>query len=162
MARNYALLTLASFIILLIAVVIVIKVAGKKSDTSSNASVIGEPQTTLASQSATQVADLQSMDTVEGTGAEAVQGKTVSVHYTGKLTDGTKFDSSLDRDTPFDFTIGQGLVIQGWEKGVVGMKVGGKRTLTIPASLGYGEQGRPPIIPPNATLIFDIELLGVK
>lgn len=96
-----------------------------------------------------------------GTGAEAKTGSTVTVNYTGTLTDGTKFDSSYDRNQPFDFTLGQGQVIQGWEQGIVGMKVGGKRKLTIPPSLGYGDQATGPI-PANSTLIFEVELLAVK
>ncbi|MFN8392596.1 MAG: FKBP-type peptidyl-prolyl cis-trans isomerase [Bdellovibrionota bacterium] len=101
-----------------------------------------------------------------GTGAEAVSGKTVSVHYTGWLNDngkkGTKFDSSVDRGEPFEFPLGAGMVIQGWDQGVAGMKVGGKRTLMIPSKLGYGARGAGGAIPPNADLIFDVELLGVK
>lgn len=104
---------------------------------------------------------LQSQDLVVGSGAEAVSGKRVSVHYTGWLTNGSKFDSSLDRGKPFQFTLGGGQVIQGWDQGVVGMKVGGKRKLTIPAELGYGPRGFPPVIPPNSTLVFEVELLGV-
>ncbi len=107
--------------------------------------------------------DLKIEDTVVGTGETAVSGKTVTVNYTGTLTDGTKFDSSLNPGrTPFTFNLGAGFVIKGWDEGVVGMKVGGKRKLTIPASLGYGAAGSPPVIPPNATLIFDIELLKVE
>jgi FKBP-type peptidyl-prolyl cis-trans isomerase FkpA len=87
---------------------------------------------------------------------------TATVHYTGWLTDGTKFDSSLDRGQPFGFPLGQGSVIRGWDEGVKGMRVGGKRRLTIPPDLGYGAGGAPPTIPPNATLIFEVELLGVK
>jgi FKBP-type peptidyl-prolyl cis-trans isomerase len=101
-------------------------------------------------------------DLVIGTGEEAVNGKTVSVHYTGTLTDGTKFDSSKDRNQPFEFTLGAGQVIQGWDLGVLGMKIGGKRKLTIPSSLGYGETGAGGVIPPNATLIFEVELLDLK
>ncbi len=97
-----------------------------------------------------------------GTGAEAVAGKTVSVHYTGWLTDGKKFDSSLDRNQPFKFSLGAGQVIAGWDKGVQGMKVGGKRKLTIPPTLGYGASGAGGVIPPNATLVFEVELLGVE
>jgi FKBP-type peptidyl-prolyl cis-trans isomerase len=96
-----------------------------------------------------------------GTGEEATAGKKVTVNYTGTLTDGTKFDSSLDRGTPFTFNLGAGEVIQGWDQGVSGMKVGGKRKLTIPPSLGYGSQGMG-IIPPNSTLIFEVELLNVE
>jgi peptidylprolyl isomerase len=105
---------------------------------------------------------LQYQDVVVGTGAEAVVGKSVTVHYTGTLQDGTKFDSSVDRNQPFTFTLGAGEVIPGWDEGVAGMKVGGKRKLVIPPELAYGAQGRPPVIPPNATLNFDVELLEVK
>lgn len=96
-----------------------------------------------------------------GDGAAAVKGKTVSVHYTGWLTDGKKFDSSLDRGQPFQFPLGGGRVIPGWEQGVEGMKVGGKRKLTIPPDLGYGASGAGGVIPPNATLVFEVELLSV-
>jgi len=106
--------------------------------------------------------ELEIKDVKVGDGAEAKEGSTVSVHYTGTLKSGKKFDSSRDRDEPFEFSIGQGQVIKGWEKGVVGMKVGGKRELTIPYHLAYGENGKPPDIPPRATLLFDIELLEVK
>jgi FKBP-type peptidyl-prolyl cis-trans isomerase len=99
---------------------------------------------------------------VQGNGDEAVAGKKVSVHYTGTLTDGSKFDSSLDRGRPFDFPLGGGRVIKGWDQGVAGMKVGGKRRLTIPPELAYGERGFPPVIPPNSTLVFEIELLAVS
>lgn len=97
-----------------------------------------------------------------GTGEEAQEGQTVAVHYTGWLTDGTKFDSSVDRGTPFEFPLGGGRVIQGWDVGVLGMKVGGKRKLTIPPEMGYGARGAGGVIPANATLVFDVELLGVK
>ena len=106
--------------------------------------------------------ELKIEDIMVGTGIEATAGKAVSVHYVGTLTDGTKFDSSRDRGTPFEFIRGAGEVIQGWDLGVVGMKVGGKRILTIPPELGYGSQGAGGVIPPNATLIFEIELLEVK
>lgn len=101
-------------------------------------------------------------DSVVGTGAEAVAGKTISVHYTGRLIAGRKFDSSLDRNEPFRFTLGAGQVIKGWDQGFAGMKVGGKRQLTIPPDMGYGAAGAGGVIPPNATLVFDVELLGVE
>lgn len=107
-------------------------------------------------------AELQTRDITKGTGAEADVGMTVTVHYTGWLMDGTKFDSSLDRDQPFSFTLGERRVIAGWEQGVVGMKVGGKRELIIPPELGYGARGAGDVIPPNATLKFEVELLAVK
>lgn len=97
-----------------------------------------------------------------GTGAEAVNGTLVSVHYTGTLEDGSVFDSSKNRGVPFEFTLGQGAVIEGWDKGVLGMKVGGTRKLTIPSSLAYGDNGIPGTIPPKATLTFEVELLGVE
>ena len=101
-------------------------------------------------------------DTTPGTGAEAVAGNKVSVHYTGWLTDGRKFDSSKDRNDPFVFPLGARHVIAGWDEGVQGMKVGGKRKLTIPPNLGYGARGAGGVIPPNATLVFEVELLAVK
>ena len=100
-------------------------------------------------------------DLEEGTGDEVKSGDTVKVHYTGTLLDGTKFDSSLDRGEPFEFTGGQGQVIQGWDEGILGMKVGGKRKLTIPSSMGYGETGAGESIPPNAGLVFEIELIEI-
>jgi FKBP-type peptidyl-prolyl cis-trans isomerase FkpA len=110
---------------------------------------------------------LQIQDLVVGTGAEAVAGHAVSVHYTGWLrnpdgTAGKKFDSSVDRGQPFEFPLGGGRVIRGWDEGVAGMKVGGKRKLVIPPELGYGARGAGGVIPPGATLIFDVELLGVQ
>jgi FKBP-type peptidyl-prolyl cis-trans isomerase FkpA len=97
-----------------------------------------------------------------GDGAEAKSGDKVQVHYTGWLTNGKKFDSSLDRGQPFEFKLGAGMVIKGWDEGVAGMKVGGKRKLTIPAALGYGARGAGGVIPPNAELVFEVELLKVN
>lgn len=102
------------------------------------------------------------IEAVVGTGAVAQAGQTVSVHYTGWLTNGTKFDSSRDKNVPIQFQLGRGAVIKGWDEGLAGMKVGGQRRLFIPASLGYGNQGAPPVIPPGATLIFDVELMAVR
>ncbi|MBT4334464.1 FKBP-type peptidyl-prolyl cis-trans isomerase [archaeon] len=98
----------------------------------------------------------------EGTGDKVVaEGDSITVHYTGTLEDGTKFDSSVDRDDPFKFTIGRGMVIQGWEQGLLGMKISEKRKITIPSELGYGASGAGGVIPPNATLIFEVELISI-
>lgn len=105
---------------------------------------------------------LQIDELAVGHGPEAAKGHEVEVHYTGWLTDGTKFDSSLDRNRPFTFALGAGRVIQGWDQGVAGMRVGGKRKLTIPAELGYGARGVPGVIPAGATLVFEVELLAVR
>jgi peptidylprolyl isomerase len=111
----------------------------------------------------TTASGLKYIDEVVGTGAAPKAGQQVTVHYTGTLTDGSKFDSSRDRSQPFTFVIGQGQVIKGWDEGVLTMKIGGKRHLIIPPSLGYGARGAGGgLIPPNATLIFDVELLGVQ
>jgi len=116
--------------------------------------VSGKPVTTASG--------LKYWDVKSGTGATAVAGKKVKVHYTGWLTNGKKFDSSVDSKQPFEFNLGAGQVIKGWDEGVAGMKVGGKRRLEIPPSLGYGARGAGGVIPPNATLLFDVELLEVK
>lgn len=117
----------------------------------------------VASDSATtKMEGLKIEDLKVGTGAEAVTGKKITVNYAGTLTDGTKFDNSYDRGEPFSFTLGAGEVIQGWDQGFKGMKIGGKRKLTIPSELGYGAQGAGGVIPPNATLIFEVELLKVE
>lgn len=108
------------------------------------------------------VTELKVEDQTVGSGAEAVEGKEVTVHYTGTLTNGTKFDSSVDRQQPFVFRLGSGMVIPGWDQGIKGMKVGGKRRLVIPPQLAYGERGAGGVIPPNATLVFEVELLDVK
>jgi FKBP-type peptidyl-prolyl cis-trans isomerase len=107
-------------------------------------------------------AKLKYIDLRVGQGPQPKPGQTVRVHYTGWLTNGMKFDSSVDRNEPFEFPIGEGRVIRGWDEGVATMRVGGKRKLTVPSDLGYGIKGSPPEIPPNATLIFDVELLAVK
>ena len=124
-----------------------------QSNNSGPTKVDGKPTTTPTG--------LQYWDIVVGKGASAVAGKNVKVHYTGWLTDGKKFDSSVDRNEPFSFSLGAGQVIKGWDQGVAGMKVGGKRQLKIPPDLGYGARGAGGVIPPNATLIFDVELLDV-
>jgi FKBP-type peptidyl-prolyl cis-trans isomerase len=121
--------------------------------TSSPMKVNGSPTTTASG--------LQYWDIVVGTGATAAPGNTVKVHYSGFLASGQKFDSSRDRNEPFSFPLGAGQVIKGWDEGVAGMKVGGQRQLRIPPQLGYGAAGAGGAIPPNATLIFDVELLGV-
>lgn len=126
----------------------------QSSDTSAPTKVTGKATTTPSG--------LEYWDIKVGTGPTAEKGQTVKVHYTGWLTTGKKFDSSVDRGEPFTFELGQGQVIKGWDEGVAGMKVGGKRQLRIPPELGYGAQGAGGVIPPNATLIFDVELLGVR
>jgi FKBP-type peptidyl-prolyl cis-trans isomerase FkpA len=108
------------------------------------------------------MSDLEIEDQVVGEGDEAVAGQSVEVHYTGWLTDGTEFDSSHNRNDTFSFKLGAGQVIQGWDQGVAGMKVGGTRKLTIPPGMGYGEAGAGGVIPPNATLVFKVELIGLS
>ena len=129
--------------------------AQTKSSNNGPWKVTGEP---------TKTADgLEYWDVKAGTGATAEKGKSVSVHYSGYLTNGKKFDSSVDRGQPFTVEpLGNAPVITGWNEGIIGMKVGGKRQLRIPPELAYGQRGYPGVIPPNATLIFDVELLGVK
>jgi FKBP-type peptidyl-prolyl cis-trans isomerase len=123
-------------------------------NTSAPAKVTGPPTRTASG--------LEYWDLKVGSGPTALTGQKVKVHYTGWLTTGKKFDSSVDAGKPFSFQLGAGEVIKGWDEGVAGMKVGGKRQLRIPPQLAYGERGYPGVIPPNATLIFDIELLGVQ
>lgn len=136
------------------------------TDTSTTIATIEPAATIVATSSANPTMNTDKLiiqDEVVGTGAEATAGHKITVNYTGTLTDGTKFDSSLNPGrTPFEFNLGAGEVIQGWDQGFTGMKVGGKRKLTIPASLGYGAQGAGSAIPPNATLIFEVELLKVE
>jgi FKBP-type peptidyl-prolyl cis-trans isomerase FkpA len=146
---------------------------GLHVDVDYNPEPYGDPEAYLASRvaigemempndSAGMPADLVIEDLVEGTGPVAEPGQTVSVHYTGWLLDGTKFDSSHDRNQPFQFRLGGGQVIKGWDRGVAGMKVGGKRRLTIPPDLGYGARGAGGVIPPNAVLVFEVDLIGVR
>lgn len=167
MNRNYLYVTIFLVILVVVGGIAVFATKGpsKKQTlaTASPAATIGttEPVATSSAQTVTMENGLQIQDEVVGTGVEAVAGKSVTVNYIGTLTDGIKFDSSYDRNQPFTFNLGAGEVIQGWDQGVVGMKVGGKRKLTIPPSLGYGSQ-TVGSIPPNSTLIFEVELLNVE
>jgi len=130
--------------------------------------VVSENNTLIASKTMTDAnaistpSGLKYIEIKEGTGAQPQAGQTVSVHYTGTLEDGTKFDSSRDRNQPFSFKLGAGQVIKGWDEGLSTMKVGGQRQLIIPPGLGYGSRGAGGVIPPNATLIFDVELLKIS
>lgn len=131
--------------------------------TPITASPSSSPSATITTYKETKTMDgLIMQDLVLGTGTEATPGKKITVNYSGTLVDGTKFDSSYDRGVPFSFNLGAGEVIKGWDEGFTGMKVGGKRKLTIPPELGYGAQGAGGAIPPNATLIFEVELLKVE
>lgn len=131
------------------------------ASTASTASTAAANSSTQSTKPTMEPKDLEIKVTKPGTGAKTKKGDLVSVHYTGKLVNGTVFDSSIQRGTPIQFALGEGRVIQGWEQGILGMQVGEKRTLTIPSKLGYGEQGAGGVIPPNATLIFDVELVKI-
>jgi peptidylprolyl isomerase len=137
----------------LIAIIIVVAMA---------LSVIAYVVARRGSSEVTTASGLKYVDIQEGTGATPQRGQTLSVHYTGTLQNGTKFDSSRDRGTPMDFQFGVTPMIKGWDEGLSTMKVGGKRKIIVPPALGYGATGRPPTIPPNSTLIFEIELLAIK
>ncbi len=146
-----------------ISVSLLLTACGGNANSAAKSVEVAAPKTMAAAPS------FQQIDTVVGTGATAKSGQTVSVHYTGWLYDaaaadkrGSKFDSSVDRGQPFEFPLGAGRVIKGWDQGFAGMQVGGKRTLIIPADMGYGARGAGNSIPPNATLLFDVEMLGVK
>lgn len=145
-----------------ISVVVVLMMSACGEDTGSSSGAPAASDDCVEGEEFTTDSGLKYEDTTCGTGAEAETGSSVLVHYTGTLEDGTKFDSSRDRNQPYPFTIGAAEVIAGWDEGVVGMKVGGVRVLTIPPDLGYGETGFPPVIPPGATLIFELELVEVQ
>lgn len=144
-----------------IATVLAVACTKKAEDSTTQPSTDTQTTQTTTTTTAATAAKVETTDSVVGKGAEAVNGKAITVHYTGTLKDGTKFDSSVDRKEPFTFTLGAGQVIKGWEQGIVGMKVGGKRKLTIPAELAYGNNAVG-AIPANSTLIFDVELIEVK
>lgn len=155
-------LTLAAFAIMSLGAGCTKKTTSEPQGESTPAAAAQATTATGAPGENASATTLKKEDLKTGKGEEAVAGKLVTVHYTGWLTDGTKFDSSLDRDQPFTFNLGAGHVIRGWDEGVQGMKVGGKRKLTIPPEMGYGDRGAPPVIPPGSTLVFDVELLKVN
>ncbi|OHB24356.1 MAG: hypothetical protein A2542_01365 [Parcubacteria group bacterium RIFOXYD2_FULL_52_8] len=146
--------------IIVAALVIILIAFYMNSSNGTPTTPAGTPESTATPSPAAN--GLQVQDVVVGTGTEAKAGDTVSVHYTGTLENGTKFDSSVDRGQPFRFPLGAGMVIQGWDLGVAGMKEGGKRHLVIPASLAYGAASPSPLIPANSTLVFDVELIKVE
>jgi FKBP-type peptidyl-prolyl cis-trans isomerase FkpA len=152
--RNQRIIIIAASLVLIVAIAAYFIIKSQQDKKQALAPITGDLVTTATG--------LQYQDLVVGSGEVAKAGDVVSVHYTGWLADGTKFDSSLDRGTPFEFTLGLGKVIQGWDEGVDGMKTGGKRKLIIPPDLAYGSSGAGGVIPPNATLTFEVELLEIK
>ena len=158
-----------SYLGLAVAVLLLGGQALAQSGATTRPGAASPPSPTASSNNGAKMNELQKIDVKQGDGAEAVRGKAVLVHYTGWLYDATapdhhgkKFDSSVDRGQPFGFILGAGKVIRGWDEGVAGMKVGGKRTLIIPPAMGYGEHGAGGVIPPNATLVFDVELVDIR
>ncbi len=170
-----AILLSVGFMLVCVVVLVVAQVGGKQhtsvatplTQTTPAPTTVTENNTLIASKTmadenaVTTPSGLKYVELVEGTGATPKTGQKVTVHYTGTLENGTKFDSSRDRDRPFDFQLGVGQVIKGWDEGLSTMKVGGRRKLIIPPELGYGARGAGGVIPPNATLLFDVELLKV-
>ena len=155
------------YLILAILIAVGIACTGSESTATPSPAATATPNPTVGEDASsisviTTPSGLQYKDLVVGTGETAKAGDTAVVHYTGWLEDGTKFDSSVDRGVPFDFVIGQGRVIKGWDEGVASMKVGGKRELTIPPDLAYGDRGIGDVIPPGATLIFEVELIEIR
>lgn len=148
--------------ILVVGLLIYVGVSSIDKGSEPEISEIAENAVEEKGSEVSEIMELIKEDVKVGEGSEAVAGKRVTVHYTGTLEDGTKFDSSKDRGEPFEFNLGTGQVIKGWDEGVAGMKVGGIRKLTIPSELGYGERGAGTAIPPNAVLVFEVELLGVE
>lgn len=164
-------LTKSEWVAVIVALVVVVALLGSRFITQTTNVPVTDQSTNIDTnidttnnmeQNTQNTSGLIVKDVVVGTGAEAKVGNLVSVQYTGKFADGKVFDSSIPRGEPIDFTLGTGQVIKGWDQGILGMKVGGKRTLTIPPALGYGVAGYPPVIPANSTLYFDVELVGVK
>lgn len=156
-------IVIGTIVLVLLGIVIFIRMSNKSEDnqTSEVNTSISNPTPSTPADASTS-AELKIEDIKVGTGREVKVGDTIKIHYLGTLESGQKFDSSYDRNEPFETQIGVGRVIQGWDQGVIGMKVGGKRKLTIPSDLGYGSRGAGGVIPPNATLIFELELLDVK
>lgn len=173
-----AILLSMGFMLVCVVVLVLAQIGGNKQDIAvatqlteatpapiqvqKNNTLIASKKTMSEENAVTTPSGLQYIELKEGTGATPKTGQTVQVHYTGTLQDGTKFDSSRDRGQPFSFKLGVGQVIKGWDEGLSTMKVGGRRQLIIPPQLGYGARGAGGVIPPNATLNFDVELLGIK